>query len=343
MSGTCADGSRELHRIIGPQDTFTPATNLDRYGFSHVLAQYVGLPRPRRPFCTWIHGWVWWEDTLQPEDLIGPRPLGRDLSIVVGSTRQAQLLQGHGYQNVIAGGVPYIYVPPQEVQRNRNALLAFIGHSAESERFEVFHAEYLDYLASMNRDFEDIYVSVFALDSSEKLRSEITRRGLRVLNGANPIDKNSMLRTRRALEYVGHVSTNTMGSHIAYALAAGCRTSVWCPTYKYDYSVLANSIHGFSRSYVERMEYVHSDPYLRKTFPLLFDTHTAAGHADEAAGLEMVGARHQLRRQQVLDALGWTLPAQFRGFAAGAARRARRHFRAFTSGLTKPTFGQAGD
>lgn len=315
-----------LRWVTGPEDVFVPRDNLDRYGFSHLLAQRANLKAPRRPFCSWMHGWVWWEEHMETEDLIGPHALPRDLSFVMGSTRQVETLWRAGYRKVVAGGLPFIYVDPQHVQRNNDTLLAFLAHSAESERHEVAHAPYLDYLASLRDKFEAIYVSVFALDSTEVLRSEIARRGLRVLNGANPLDRNSMLRTRRALEYVGHVSANTMGSPVAYALAAGCKTSLWSPVYRYDPTVLSKSVHGFSRAYVERMAHVHSESYLRCRYPELF-REAGDGYQDQMRGSSMVGAEHKLDEDAIRRVTGWTVQAQVKGYLAGAARRSLRHAR----------------
>ena len=251
----------------------------------------------------------------------------RDLSIVVGSLRQVEVMRAAGYTNVLAGGVPSIYVPAQHVQRNPDTLLAFLAHSAEAERFDVLHGDYLDYLASIRHHFERVCVSVFALDRNDKLSAEITRRGLYVLNGANPADRNSMRRTRRCLEYFGHVSTNTMGSHVAYALAAGCRTSIWSPVFRYDYDVLAKSAHGLSRDYVDRMSHVHHEAYVRNRFPELFDRPPTSGHLDPSSGSELLGMRHLLTPHEVMQAAGWTMGAQLSGYMAGGVRRSYRGLR----------------
>lgn len=264
---------------------------------------------------------------MDTEDLIGPTSLPRDLSMIAGTTGEAQVLRRAGYRNVLAGGLPFVYVKPQGVQRNEHVLLAFLAHSAESERHDVSHAPYLDYLASLRNSFEAIYVSVFALDSSENLRSAIMRRGLRVLNGANPLDRNSMIRTRRALEYCGHVSANTMGSPIAYALAAGCRATLCSPIYRYDPDVLAKSIHGFTKDYVARMEHVHSETYLRAKFPELFADNPARGYHNPAVGSTFIGSGQELDPGEILAATGWTFDRQVNGYLSGAARRSFRHLR----------------
>lgn len=320
--------SREdMSLVFGRQELIEPTSNLDRYGFSRELACYAGLKAPRRPFCSWIHGWIWWDEIVEIEDLLGPRQVPRGLSVVVGSPRQALVLEAAGYTRVVIGGVPFIYVPVQQVARQPGTLLAFLAHSAEAERFDVLHRDYLDYLASIRNEFEEVYVSVFALDRSEKLLAEITRRGLRVLDGANPSDRHSMRRTRRALEYFEHVSTNTMGSQVGYALAAGCRTSIWSPIYRYDYGILANSAHGLSRSYVERTAHVHSEEYLRMRFPELFDAPPTSGHLNPGLGSELLGVRYRLTPTQVMEAAGWTASAQFSGYLMGAARRSYRQVR----------------
>jgi hypothetical protein len=136
-----------------------------------------------------------------------------------------------------------------------------------------------------------------------------------------------MRRTRRCLEYFGHVSTNTMGSHVAYALAAGCRTSVWSPVFTYDPDVLAKSAHGLSRDYVDRISHVYNESYLRRHFPDLFDRAPTAGYLDPALGSELLGVRHRLTPAQVMQATGWTTGGQMSGYVAGAFRRTYRQLR----------------
>lgn len=301
---------------------------MDRYGFAHLLAERVGLSRPLRPFCHWIHGWTWWDDVLKPEDLLGPRALPHGTPVIVASGPHKEMLEREGYRHVHAGGTPFAYVPTQGVRRREGTILAYIAHSAEVERMNVLDLNYLDYLSSLTGRFS-VWVSVFSLDESEALKNEITRRGLVPVAGANPQDRNSMIRTRRILELVEHVSTNTFGSHIAYALAAGCRVSVFSPTYQYDVSQYLHPGNGFAPSYAERLRLVHSEPYLRENFPMLFAENVTDGYADTELGLEYIGAAQILPAEQLRKVLGWTVERQIAGYSRGAVRRMRRFVKAF--------------
>lgn len=309
---------------LGPQSLIQPITSLDRYGFSYVLSEQLGLRRPLRPFCHWVHGWAWWDEMLEPEDLLGPRGVHPTTSIIVGSKAQQERLKACGYHNVLLGGLPFAYVGSQGIQRSSSSLLAFIGHSAEAERMDVADSKYLDYLESIRHDFENVYVSVFSIDHGESLTRQIKRRGLAPFLGANPADKYSMLRTRRALEFCEHVSTNTFGSHIAYALAVGCRVSVFSPTYRYDVSKYLNTIHEYDPSYAERMDHVYSEAYLRQKYGMLFDRQPLDGFAAQELGMQYVGNAHKLPAEKLRAALGWTLGDQIKGYALGGIRRMGR-------------------
>lgn len=310
--------------ILGNEFTFKPISNLDRYGFSYILAHKVGLKKPRRPFCVWVHGWSWWDEILESEDIVGPRAIPRGTSIIVASASQKIALDRSGYNKTTIGGLPFAYIDPQNIDRNQHAMLAFIAHSAEAEKFDVIDRVYLDYLESVKNNFDSIYVSVFALDHSDNLSKEICRRGLKLLRGANPADKMSLIRTRRMLEYFKYVSTNTMGSHVAYALSVACCVSVFSPLHKYDSSALLGTVHGFDKRYAERMEYIYSEIYAKNKFPSLFNDNPLLGYSDEALGLTMIGAAYRLNVNNIIDVLGWRMPDQLNGYMNGAIRRSFR-------------------
>jgi hypothetical protein len=308
-----------LENLTGPESEFRPRSNLDRYGFSFLLMKEADVKYRYRPFCDWIHGWAWWEDHLQPEDLIGPRGHPYDYSLIVGSETEGLILRASGYRNIHVGGLPFSYVPNQKVIRNEHILLAFIAHSAENERMHVIDARYLDFLESQRNQFENIYVSMYSLDRSGRLIDEVVKRGLTPFAGANPNDRNSLVRMRRALEYCANVSSNTFGSHISYALSCDCRVSLFVPMYKYDTVKYKDS--GFPKDYADRIEYVTSEAYLRDRWPYLFDLKITDGYRNLDEGCVYIGCHHRLDRRQLRAALGWTVGGQVAGYTSGAIRR----------------------
>lgn len=319
--------NNKLLKLQGPEVHINNNTSLDRYGFSYLLAKRLGIHHPRRPFCNWMHGWYYWDDIMKIEDIIGNKNYSKNISIIVSSQLEKLKLLHAGYTNVKKGGLPFAYVKDQGVQRNSHAMLAFIGHSSESENLDVIDLNYLDYLESQREKFEEIYVSIYSLDRKKSLINQITKRRLIPHTGANPFDRRSLVRTRIALEYCEHVSTNTFGSHVAYALAAGCRTAVFAPCYKYDTSKFLGTVHSYSDEYVERMEHYTSESYLRSRWNFLFDRISDEGYYNKDLGLEWIGEKYKLSNNKLKIAVGWNLGAQITGYIHGAIRRINRNLK----------------
>src|SRR5438034_972010 len=108
-------GSMESYRRIDIR------SEPDSYGFSVLAAQRLGLVRPRRCYCAWLHGWIWW-DATRPEQL-GYGNLAKDIRLVCVNEAQRQMLLSHGHEDVVAGGLPFSYVPPANVEREKDSLL----------------------------------------------------------------------------------------------------------------------------------------------------------------------------------------------------------------------------
>lgn len=300
----------------------------DRYGFSYLLAAQLKLPLAPYSFANWVHGWSW-NDAISHEEIIGCNGYHKTLSIIVGNQNERNALECAGYANVVVGGLPFAYVPNQNRKPLSGALLAFLPHSAEVEKANVMQVEYLDYLASCLPDFSEIFVSIYWLDNSDNLQHEIRRRKLKPLLGARPDDKNSLIRTRRMLEYCPYVTSNTMGSHIAYALYVGCSVSVTAPFYEYGREVFltGGNPHGHSSSYIDKMMEMQSMSFVKKKYPWLFVDHPLQGIRDVEFGKKAVGLEWKLNPSQIKKALGWTLGGQVYGYGTGMTRRLVRIMR----------------
>jgi hypothetical protein len=316
--------SNPLIGLLGEAQPLTYRNSTDRYGFSWVLAEILKKEYPPRAFCDWVHGWVWWEDLMKVEDLVGARGAYRNASIVVCNLSEFNVLAEAGYTNVSVGGLPFAYVRNQHTLRCEHSLLAFIGKSAEVERHNVLDLGYLDFLASQVGAFENIYVSVAVFDQSRDLIREIKRRSLHPVPGSHPTDKRSLLRTRISLEHCKYVSTNTFGSHIAYALAVGCHVSVFTPLYRYNKNVFLNTVHQYSQDYADRLEYIYSEVYLRRKWSSLFVDNPREGLSDASLGCEAIGHENLLDSEGITRVLGWHLRGQLRGYTVGGIRRACR-------------------
>tara|TARA_B110000008_G_scaffold270524_1_gene300844 strand:+ start:768 stop:1754 length:987 start_codon:yes stop_codon:yes gene_type:complete len=301
--------------------------SMDRYGFSYLLANHLGMNSPWRAFCDWVHGWVWWEDIMGPKDILSNYLVPNDISIVVATQNQKKVISDHGYNNsIFVGGLPYAYCPDVDIPKCQNVLLAILPHSAESQDYDVFDKHYLDYLHAIKDNWESIFVSIFYLDENERLISEIERRGLKVVIGANPNDRYSMLRTQLMFNLADAVNSNVMGSHIAYALASNCKVSLVDDLYTFDQSINMKANPHLIKEDVDKFLFVNSSEYLKDQFKYLF-VDPALGERNKKLGDEYIGRENVLENIALKHAIGWNFKQQLNGFFSGFYRRASRIFK----------------
>ena len=299
-------------------------SGVDRYGFSSVLAQQLKMRYVPRSFANWIHGWCWWTD--HNAELLSCHKLPKNTSIIVANELEKNALNSYGFNKVKSGGIPFAYIKQQHCSRNESALLAYPPHTAEIEKFSTDHKEYFDYLESLKKDFEDIYVSIYYLDINTPMHYAALDRGLKVVQGANPSDANGLIRVRSILDSFKYVTTNTMGSHMLYALYSGCNFSFSGPFYAYDESVfLANgNPHKHSHDYVNKMVNFSSEEFVKNQYGPFFTSHPGLGIKDIAFAKNAIGEKFILRPDDIKEALGWSLTGQISGYAKGLARRVCR-------------------
>ncbi len=297
---------------------------VDRYGFSSVLAKRCGRSMVPRSFANWVHGWTWAEEPTA--ELLACSKLPRDLTIVVRNGVEQLALEAAGFKDIRVGGLPFAYIQRQHAFRHTDALLAFPPHSAEAERVTADQKEYLDYLETMKQDFDSVYVSVYYLDIGGPLHKAAQARGLHVVQGARPDDANSLLRTRSMLDSFTHVTSNVMGSHMLYALFAGCKLSFCGPMYGYDESEFIGdgNPHGYSSDYIRLALRFQSESYLRDKLGRFFVDHPRMGSQDTSFAIEEIGEKFLMSPREIEDALGWTAGGQIKGYATGARRRLSR-------------------
>ena len=322
------DNTRSAHEgMLDCLPAIAPAkltSGVDRYGFSSVLAQRCGRRIVPRSFANWGHGWIWHDEPTA--ELLACAKLPWDLTIVVCNTAEQLALEAYGFKDVRIGGLPFAYIKRQHTHRQTDSLLAFPPHSAEVERLTEDQAAYMDYLVTMKQYFEEVYVSVFSIDMGGPLHKAAQIRGLRVVQGARPDDANSLLRTRAILDSFTHVTTNCMGSHMIYALFAGCKFSFCGPMYAFDesYFLTDQNPFGHSSEYIQLSVKILSEPYLREKFGRFFVDDPRMGLQDVSFAANSIGERSVMLPHQIEDALGWGVGGQIKGYATGARRRLSR-------------------
>jgi hypothetical protein len=310
-----------LEKILPPIIPIKINNAVDRYGFSYILANQLNMKSVPRSFANWIHGWNWWENITA--ETLSCHKLPKDISIITNNELEKVALNKEGFKNVISGGLPFSYVT--KIHRNRvdNSLLVFPPHSAEVETLTTNQEDYFDYIESIKNDFDKIFISIFGLDLDKSMHKAAIKRGFNIIKSLHPSDANGLIRLRIILDSFKYVTSNTMGSHMLYALYADCNFSFSGPFYGYEESVsLANgNPHKHTKEYIEYMLYTQSESYVKLKFDEYFVQHPKMGIQRLEFAKKMIGEENKLSEESLKKVLGWNIEGQLKGYAKGAFRR----------------------
>ena len=319
---------QDLIRNIGLMYPYKPIkliSNVDRYGFSDILSEQIALSITPRSFANWLHGWSWWK-VISSTELIFDRTQKQWERAIVSNHYEKEILRSEGFKNIWVGGLPFAYTPPSNFERKLDSLLAMPPHSAENEKIRRPYLEYLDYLESIKNNYSTVCVSIFHLDKNIDLVAEIEKRGLMFIDGARPDDGNSLRRMRAIFDSFEYVTSNTIGSHIIYAIYCGCKTSFCGPMYVYDESLFRHkdSKTKHSYEYIQNSLNYLSINYLLKHYSFLFAATPKDGFLSRDYGKYEIGYFNKMSNKDIMDALRWGWLNQISGYSSGAIRRMNR-------------------
>lgn len=306
-------------------------SSVDRYGFSSLLAERIGVLWPRRSFANWQHGWMWWGASTY-EELMMDYGLKEKSQFIVSKSAELEVLKSAGFKNLWVGGLPFSYTEPSKSLRVAGSLLAMPMHSAEqtnkttSNKLEKSLIDYLDFLESLKRQYSSVWISIYYLDFSPSLLDEIRKRGLFPIEGARPNDANSLKRVRIIMDTFEFVTSNAIGSHVIYAMFSDCKVSVGGPKVNIEESdfILDNRFKCFSKKYIEKSVYHLSREYLQNKFPFILTDNPSNGFQSQEFAREEIGFYNRLKNEDILDALQWGWIPQLKGYSLGGIRRFER-------------------
>ena len=299
----------EIDKHLPPYSSIKITSGVDRYGFSSILANKLKMRILPRSFANWVHGWAWWSE--HTAELLGCSDLPKNTSIIVNNEIERNAIVAEGFKNTRAGGLPFAYIEKQHNFRNNEALLVMPPHSAEPKlgRLKSNQDHYFDYIESIKSDFEHVCISIHYLDINTPMYYAAIRRGFKVIQGANPSDANGLIRVRSIFDHFKYVTSNTMGSHVLYALYADCNFSFCGPFFSYP-DIGLNS----------------DEKYVKERFPKFFLSHPRIGLKDMEFAVEAIGKKFILQPEEIREALGWTMSRQINGYINGAGRKANRYY-----------------
>lgn len=280
------------------------------YGDAWIVAAYCGFSEIPQPFSgEWQHGWMMPERNFHPEFVIGNDGLSRNRKskkYLVARKDQVDYLQSEGYTNVTAIGLPIIYVPKPNLERIPKSLLVMPVHSLSDTEEQWNDEEYAQYIESVCTDFDDI---VLCLHSSCMKKGNwinaFRKRNVKVVLGADPHDCNSYLRLAHLFNRFEFVTSNEMGSHIAYAAYMGARTSIAGPGPRFEKADYSKT--EFYRNVPELLDVLDSwykEEFFKKHFGFLYCDPQNAKLNVEWAEFQL-GEIHKKSPPELASILGW--------------------------------------
>ncbi len=306
-----------------PPILFTPREGgeVDFYGASDCIAAELKMDRPlfTGSKASWTHGWSGqWGDLAMPRRLVEDC-YKRGVNLVDRETTAA-FLRGHGY-NSIAVGAPFIYAdeatPPPRVS---SSVLVFPPHSTTFSGMNATAAvlPYVEQVVELKSRFKTVVASI---GGSDVLKGNWIRAfeaaGIPWVCGAWVYDRNALVRMQRLMRSFEFVTTNIMGSHVAYAAYCGCRVVFHGENKELTYDdVLA---HPYYRANPELTTNMHDLMFnlakRRERYPFLFEGFDAAPDLT-GWGREQLGAVNRKPAREIAAHLGWALTPAGDGWKA---------------------------
>jgi FkbM family methyltransferase len=297
--------------------------NTEFYGASAVAAEYCGFKdRPRAARGYWMHGWgpKQYLEFDNPVLYFGLVDLqGKNDYHWVSRQDEENLLRRHGYKKVKAIGMPIVYVAHKPIVRRSGSLLVMPAHSTKETTHEWDFDEYADEIARMRGQFSEVWICIhpscwehgYWVDAFKK-------RGFPLLQGALRTDRNALERLYQLFSTFEYVTTNIMGSHVAYAAYAGAKVSIYGP-YAEHRAADYNGILEYEgiRHLMEYWISASSEKVVRQHYPELF-CHPLEAEQRIDWGKYEVGFNHKVTPAKLRSLLGWTLRARL---AHGITRR----------------------
>lgn len=283
------------------------------YGASDVAAAYCGFNNaPSTMLGSWQHGWnPSFREPHHPNLVMGTWISRPDDRYFVARKDEEDFLRVCGYTNVVAIGLPLVYLPPREVRRRPGSLLVMPVHSLEYTTHAWKFDEYAEEIAAIRSEFSEVVVCIhpscwkkgYWVDSFRKL-------GFPLVLGASIDDRNALERVRYLLSSFEYVTTNSLGSQLAYAAYFGAKPSIYgsyaslnAEDFKNDPLFLCNP------KLLEPCLRANSEEELRQGCPQLF-CHPREAKADVEWGRFEVGAPNKVSPIKMRSLFGWIVSAR---------------------------------
>ncbi len=286
------------------------------YGADEIIAQYTNsLLVPTGIAGEWVHGVTFpWHYHSPSALIVGNASEKQSPNWVVSHADEKYLIE-HGFK-AKAIGLPICYLPLDgRYARRPNSLLIMPAHSsfyvnAYTQGEKTPANEYIEYLHPIIAEF-DTNVACLHYECIKRglWVKEFKELGVNSIQGASTHDLNSLERIRALMSQFEYVTSNVIGSHIAYAAAFGAKVSISGPYQKWNRSeYLKEPIYRDNPSLLDYLE--KEEDMARTNFPFLFVApKDSQRHIDW--GNEMIGTDNKVLPNELIRLFKTDLANEF--------------------------------
>jgi hypothetical protein len=312
---------RWLTDTLPPSAPINRRTEADYYGASDLIATALGYDSAPPCIASWKHG-VSYEKSLAYPELILTEG-NRATRHLVGNGWQVSALRKRGFLRVHAVGTPILYLNPPSVTRVPRSLLVMPAHSLVNTAHPFDEDAYVDAVIAAKPHF-DVVVACVSPPCVRKgvWTKTFEKGGIPWIPGADSTDRNALRRMAAIFASFESVTSNTMGSHIAYAAHSGCKVSIWGPYAEYRQEDF-RGIPWYEKNWKKLPEIFErsSESHVRSRYSWLFKNPWEADSAREWAE-PYLGLAHKREPAEVGRLLGWSVIGRGEAAIHGMARDA---------------------
>jgi hypothetical protein len=285
--------------MVKRQNLILPPIDLSKrdlsliYGVGKVLKEYCKLNlQPTGIYGEWVHGCTFPWHFHSPASLIGGNVNNKlSLNWVSNKADEEYLVSNGFFAKAI--GLPICYLPEINVNRIHDSVLVMPAHSSYyvnsyDNKNGNSKEEYIRYLGNNLNHYNLKFASIHHECARRGLWiNEFKNLNIKILQGANSQDYNALFRIKSMMLQFEYVTSNVLGSHIAYAAAFGAKVSINGPYQKWSRNAYLEE--PFYKENPQLLDYLEQEEAVaRDNYPFLFvEPSKSKSHIDW--GKEMCG------------------------------------------------------
>lgn len=315
---------KALENSLPPVEYSKLRTEADCYGISRLISQQFHAPFTPLSFSSWLHGWMYVD--LKYIEQFG---LISNDKYLLATKEQEYFFKERG-KNAKAVGAPYIYAElfdKGEIKRQSNSLIVMPPHGLPYTTEQWDEEVYVKQIADLKNDFDSIVACVHP-SCAEKNNwiVHFERYDIPWITGADMRDKNALIRMHRIFQSFDYMTTNCIGSHVAYAAYSGCKVSIYGNFAEFSKEDVKDDV--LYVNYPHVMDHnlqCSTKQAIYNKFPFLF-VHPKMASQHKEWAFEQLGAINKVSNFELAWQLGWLPPQQLYYWAAKIYKKLKKEF-----------------